>query len=760
MPEEPSKQASIPEQLAEILIKVLKPGGIGIGGGYGLWLLLIEDNVGKAIASTLIGFCFSYAGKLLEPIHKGNQQRLEKAGEVVNKKLDQFGEQAIAKLTSAEERYFEAQAAECETCSTEGMAKISGIFTPMLEEVFVPLEFDGRVASPGFSRSLEDLERLQASGVSIWDLLARAKRDAIYSEIAILAWGGYGKTTLLRHIAFSLGKNKQPKEVTRYIPVLLLLRKYREILSQETPPSLPELIMQHHIPSLPIADLKMPTDWAKAMLEQGKMLVMLDGFDEVPKAKRPLVARWLNAQRKKYRKSLFILTARPKAYNEQTSSDRIDFNSLLYVRNFNEPQRKAFVEKWYWCQEYYHHGKEDIPAVRKAAQDAADDLLKQINQRQELADLSQNPLLLNMIAMFHRRYPSSKLPKRRVELYQEICVLQLRDRPGARDIETWLTGDNDEYATAQVILQMLALEMMQQKEERVEQAVLLKRLEGYLKAQEESIAPADFLRQIEQISELLVQREPEEFEFPHLSFQEFLAAKEVVRRGEEHLLYERFGEDWWKSVILLYAAQVKKPSTLIRTALSQGFKDLADACCQETSKRIDTDLQQDLAELNALQEAVTEVKTSRYQTLEELLRTQQWKAADYETYRLMITTVGKEEGQWFDRADLENFPCEDLRILNQLWVKYSNSKWGFSVQKRIWQECGSPMEYNDAWEEFGDLIGWRKGGDWLRSEKLTYDLKKSLTGELPRLSRSGWMVDVLGWGASSRVGSLFSRRDL
>jgi predicted NACHT family NTPase len=53
------------------------------------------------------------------------------------------------------------------------------------------------------------------------------------------------------------------------------------------------------------------------------------------------------------------------------------------------------------------------------------------------------------------------------------------------------------------------------------------------------------LQQIEQISELLVQREPEEFEFAHLSFQEFLAAKEIVRRRQEDLLVSHFGEDWW-----------------------------------------------------------------------------------------------------------------------------------------------------------------------------------------------------------------------
>jgi len=145
---------------------------------------------------------------------------------------------------------------------------------------------------------------------------------------------------------------------------------------------------------------------------------------------------------------------------------------------------------------------------------------------------------------------------------------------------------------------------------------------------------------------------------------------------------------------------------------------------------------------------------SRYTQLEEYLKTQQWREADRETYRLMITTVGKEEGQWFDRADLKNFLCEDLRTLDQLWVKYSNGKWGFSVQKRIWQECGSPMTYNDNWKKFGDRVGWRKDGAWLSTDDLTYDLEKSLPGELPGVNARDF-VRFRG-----RFSSLLSRKDL
>ena len=144
--------------------------------------------------------------------------------------------------------------------------------------------------------------------------------------------------------------------------------------------------------------------------------------------------------------------------------------------------------------------------------------------------------------------------------------------------------------------------------------------------------------------------------------------------------------------------------------------------------------------------------SSCYTQLETYLKTQQWREADQETYRLMITTTGKEDGQWFDRADLKNFPCQDLQTLDQLWVKYSNGKWGFSVQKRIWQECGSPMEYNNDWKKFCDRVGWRKDNGWVNYSNLTFDLQKSLRGEFPSFWGWGWVGFVEWWGCF-----LFSR---
>lgn len=92
----------------------------------------------------------------------------------------------------------------------------------------------------------------------------------------------------------------------------------------------------------------------------------------------------------------------------------------------------------------------------------------------------------------------------------------------------------------------------------------------------------------------------------------------------------------------------------------------------------------------------------------------------------------QEEG-WLDVKDIDNFPCEDLRIIDQLWVKYSDGRFGFSVQKDIYKKEGGTREYDEKiWKAFGDKVGWREQGNWLSYDKLNWALKAPVrTGHLP-----------------------------
>jgi len=144
-----------------------------------------------------------------------------------------------------------------------------------------------------------------------------------------------------------------------------------------------------------------------------------------------------------------------------------------------------------------------------------------------------------------------------------------------------------------------------------------------------------------------------------------------------------------------------------------------------------------------------------YTKLRDLLATGKWKEADEETARVMLKVAGREKELWLDSSSIDNFPCEDLRTIDQLWVEYSNGLFGFSVQKRIYESLGGTRKYDDKiWEAFGDRVGWRVNNEWLRYNDLKFNTTAP-EGHLPRGRRDGvlglWRYEG-GW-----VSSLASR---
>ncbi|WP_293128219.1 serine/threonine-protein kinase [Microcoleus sp. bin38.metabat.b11b12b14.051] len=122
-----------------------------------------------------------------------------------------------------------------------------------------------------------------------------------------------------------------------------------------------------------------------------------------------------------------------------------------------------------------------------------------------------------------------------------------------------------------------------------------------------------------------------------------------------------------------------------------------------------------------------------YINLRNLLAAKKWKEADEETERVMLKVAGREKEGWLEEKHMDNFPCEDLRTIDQLWVKYSNGRFGFSVQKRIYQSLGGTREYNtEVWEKYGDKVGWRKKNSWLYYNDLTFS-EKAPEAHLPAL---------------------------
>ncbi len=142
-----------------------------------------------------------------------------------------------------------------------------------------------------------------------------------------------------------------------------------------------------------------------------------------------------------------------------------------------------------------------------------------------------------------------------------------------------------------------------------------------------------------------------------------------------------------------------------------------------------------------------------YTPLRNLLAAGAWQKADRETETVMIKASGREQDGWLSEEDLEMFPCEDLGIIDQLWVKYSNGRFGFSTQKRIWETIEGTNKDEDVeiWKEFGDRVGWRINNSWIGYRNLIFSLDAP-EGHLPE-----W-VFVSGFVGGGFFGSgLFSR---
>jgi hypothetical protein len=127
---------------------------------------------------------------------------------------------------------------------------------------------------------------------------------------------------------------------------------------------------------------------------------------------------------------------------------------------------------------------------------------------------------------------------------------------------------------------------------------------------------------------------------------------------------------------------------------------------------------------------------NKLEPLEQLLQAGQWQQADRYTWQMMLTialqleqeylaqaivrrnllmVVGATPRAYLTEADLIMFPCAELSKINQLWCQYSDSQFGFSAQRQIWQQSGG--DYLSV----GDRLGWRINGIWQEYEQLVFD---------------------------------------
>ncbi|MBD2391952.1 GUN4 domain-containing protein [Aphanizomenon flos-aquae NRERC-008] len=145
-----------------------------------------------------------------------------------------------------------------------------------------------------------------------------------------------------------------------------------------------------------------------------------------------------------------------------------------------------------------------------------------------------------------------------------------------------------------------------------------------------------------------------------------------------------------------------------------------------------------------------------YNKLENLLATKKWREADLETFEILKSLCGYEcyDSTWLNIEEIVNIPCSHLHTINNLWVKYSKGRFGYSVQLNILRKLGFQKNGNDeqmsqCLENFMDKIKWNTA-----HAALNFTLKAPI-GHLPAIV--AWGMVTSPQGAIKIYIRLFSR---
>jgi hypothetical protein len=412
-----------------------------------------------------------------------------------------------------------------------------------LRELYMPLRIAVDPKDSGLDQ-LEDrrdrLRRLEAGrteGEAAESLESTpvGSRLGISQRLVVLGDPGGGKTTLLRWMATAYllrrlqdpGAAQLPDTLTLpdrpWIPVLI---RCRDLGEADLCRSFSDFLAQH------LYKTALLPDEAKIMqavildgIAKGEVLLLVDGLDEITKPDvRVQFCQELERTAARYPQAPLLVTSRIVGYRDMPYRMGEAFEHGT-IATLSAADKDNFVRRWVDVTERH------LPAAEKAKR--ADELREALHSNDRIERMTGNPMLLTTLALVKRKV--GKLPTRRTKLYAEAVSVLLNWNP-----RHYTTLDEDEALPQ---LEYLAYEMCRRGVQRLPEDDVLTLLDGVREEYRNIRAmkrrgPEEFLSLLEARSSLLIksggiwtaghEKEKPVWEFRHLTFQEYLAARALL----------------------------------------------------------------------------------------------------------------------------------------------------------------------------------------------------------------------------------------
>ncbi|MGH8578095.1 MAG: NACHT domain-containing protein, partial [Gammaproteobacteria bacterium] len=364
------------------------------------------------------------------------------------------------------------------------------------------------------------------------------------------------------------------------LPVQVTLR---DLASQLPPPGTPgnaETVWAFVRGRLKQGALEDFAPFLREGLLNGGGLVLLDGLDEVPDAdnRREQIKQAVQDFAATFQKCRFLVTSRTYAYQRQDW--KLDDFAEVHLLPFAPGQIRGFVDAW------YAHMVELFRLTEPDARGRAEVLKRAAERNERIRELAERPLLLTLIAQLQTE-GGGVLPEEREELYDKAVEMLLNKwenmkvrvrEGGTKEIEPslaeWLNAGRDAIrkelnrlafdahrnqphltGTADIRQGDLVAALLEASVSRAD--VKVKRLEEYLRDR----------------AGILAAHGVGMYQFPHRSFQEYLAACHLTDDDFPDRIADlaRRDPNRWREVALLAGAKAARGSTLNAWALSESL---------------------------------------------------------------------------------------------------------------------------------------------------------------------------------------------
>ncbi|MFG6104939.1 NACHT domain-containing protein [Leptothoe sp. EHU-05/26/07-4] len=352
--------------------------------------------------------------------------------------------------------------------------------------------------------------------------------------LMVLGGPGVGKSTFLRKLGLEALEKRLAHDV---VPICIELKSFK---SEEM--SLQQAIAKE----LEISGFPYAESLVESMLSDGKMLILLDGLDEVPSKQVDGVIEQIRNFCDRHSQNRFVTSCRIAAYKG-------GFNRFADVTmaEFDDEQIEQFVHRWFSSELDVESG-------------TAKEFWKLIEQPENKSakELAQTPLLLTFLCLVYDR--SQSLPPVRSDLYGKALDILLEDWAAEKRIKQDPIYQGFHAGLEKVLLSEIAYQSFNKDQLFFSEQTITERITAFLADTLDApkhLDGANVLKAIEVQQGILVERAANAYSFSHLTLQEYLTARYISQKNlMQKLVAAHLTDDHWREVFLLVSGLLEERS--------------------------------------------------------------------------------------------------------------------------------------------------------------------------------------------------------